>query len=44
MPKTAIFVVMTVVMVVLASALGACSKCDIPDLVPKFCRTGPPAH
>jgi hypothetical protein len=29
--------------ILLASAAGACSKCDIPDLLPKFCRTGPAA-
>jgi hypothetical protein len=30
-----------VIVVVLASATGACSKCEIPDLLPKFCKTGP---
>ncbi len=25
-------------------ALGACSKCDVPDLLPKMCRTGPAAN
>jgi len=34
-----------VILIVLVSAVGGCSKCEIPDLVPKFCRTGPPpAH
>lgn len=34
-----------VIMMLLASGLAACSKCEVPDLVPKFCRTGPPpAH
>jgi hypothetical protein len=31
----------------LGSAVGACSsnwKCDIPDLLPKFCRAGPAAR
>jgi hypothetical protein len=30
-----------VIAILLASAMGACSKCDVPDLLPKFCRTGP---
>jgi hypothetical protein len=30
-----------VIVFLLASAMGACSKCDVPDLLPKFCRTGP---
>jgi hypothetical protein len=33
-----------VIAVWLGSTVGACSgnwKCDIPDLLPKFCRTGP---
>jgi hypothetical protein len=30
-----------VIAVTLAAGTGACSKCDIPDLLPKFCRTGP---
>lgn len=30
-----------VIAVLLASSAGACSKCDIPSLLPKFCRTGP---
>ncbi len=30
-----------VVLILLASAMGACSKCDVPDLLPKFCRTRP---
>jgi len=25
----------------LGMAVGACSKCDVPDLLPKMCRTGP---
>jgi hypothetical protein len=25
----------------LGLALGACSKCDIPDLLPKSCKAGP---
>jgi hypothetical protein len=33
---------MVVVAVLLASAAGACSKCDFPDLLPKVCRTGGP--
>jgi hypothetical protein len=24
----------------LGSALGACSKCDVPGLLPKMCKTG----
>jgi hypothetical protein len=28
-----------VIAIVLASAVSACSKCDISDLLPKFCRT-----
>jgi hypothetical protein len=24
----------------LGSAMGACSKCEIPDLLPKICKTG----
>jgi hypothetical protein len=24
----------------LGLALGACSKCDVPDLLPKSCKTG----
>jgi hypothetical protein len=30
----------------LGSAIGACTnwKCEIPDLLPKFCRVGPAAH
>jgi hypothetical protein len=30
-----------VIVLLLASSMGACSKCDIPDLLPKFCRSGP---
>jgi len=26
--------------VALGLALGACSKCDVPDLLPKSCKTG----
>ena len=26
--------------VLLGSAMGACSKCEIPDLLPKMCKTG----
>jgi hypothetical protein len=26
--------------VLLGSAVGACSKCEIPDLLPKICKTG----
>jgi hypothetical protein len=29
-----------VLAVALGLALGACSKCDIPDLLPKSCKTG----
>ena len=25
----------------LGVALGACSKCEIPDLLPQMCKTGP---
>ena len=25
----------------LGLGLGACSKCDIPDLLPKTCKAGP---
>jgi hypothetical protein len=25
----------------LGCGLGACSKCDIPDLLPKTCKAGP---
>jgi hypothetical protein len=32
------------VVILLASAMGACSKCDVPDLLPKFCRTGPASN
>jgi hypothetical protein len=31
---------MVVIAALLASAAGACSKCDVPDLLPKVCRTG----
>jgi hypothetical protein len=24
----------------LGLALGACSKCDVPDMLPKSCKTG----
>jgi len=30
-----------VIAMLLVSAMGACSKCDVPDLLPKFCRAGP---
>lgn len=30
-----------VVLISLGSAVGACSKCDVPDMLPKFCRAGP---
>jgi hypothetical protein len=26
--------------VVMGLALGACSKCDVPDWLPKSCKTG----
>jgi len=26
--------------VALGLGLGACSKCEIPDLIPKMCKTG----
>jgi hypothetical protein len=29
-----------VIAILLASAMGACSKCDTLDLLPKFCKTG----
>ena len=29
-----------VIAILLGLAVGACSKCDIPDLLPKLCRTG----
>jgi hypothetical protein len=29
--------------VALGLALGACSKCEIPDLLPKMCKAGPAA-
>lgn len=29
------------VLVSLGWAMGACSKCDVPDLLPKLCRAGP---
>lgn len=25
----------------LGLALGACSKCEVPGLLPKMCKTGP---
>lgn len=28
------------VAVALGLALGACSKCDVPDMLPKSCKTG----
>jgi len=33
-----IWVVLLVV--TLGMAVGACSKCDVPDLLPKMCKTG----
>ncbi len=30
-----------VVAISLGLAVGACSKCDVPDMLPKFCRAGP---
>jgi hypothetical protein len=27
--------------ILLGLSLGACSKCDVPDMLPKSCRTGP---
>jgi hypothetical protein len=30
-----------VIVILLASAMGACSKCEMPDLLPKFCKSGP---
>lgn len=38
MHKTAI----VVIMMALAAGMAACTKCDLPDLTPKFCRSGPP--
>jgi hypothetical protein len=29
-----------VIAISLGLALGACSKCEIPDLLPKMCKTG----
>ena len=29
--------------VALGLGLGACSKCEIPDLLPKMCKAGPAA-
>jgi len=29
-----------VIVLALGSALGACSKCEFPDLLPKMCKTG----
>jgi hypothetical protein len=26
--------------VLLGSAMGGCSKCEVPDLLPKMCKTG----
>jgi hypothetical protein len=28
------------VVIALGLALGACTKCDVPDLLPKTCKTG----
>jgi hypothetical protein len=30
-----------VIAILLASAMVACSRCEMPDLVPKFCKSGP---
>ena len=32
---------MVLIAVSLGLGLGACSKCDIPDLLPKTCKAGP---
>jgi hypothetical protein len=29
------------VAVLFGLSLGACSKCDVPDMLPKACRSGP---
>jgi hypothetical protein len=31
-----------VIAIALGAGMGACSKCDVPDLLPKFCRPGGP--
>jgi hypothetical protein len=31
---------MVLIAVLLGSTVGACSKCEIPDLLPKICKTG----
>jgi len=33
-------VLAVLIVVSLGIALGACSKCDVPDLFPKACKTG----
>jgi len=30
-----------VIALLLGSAMGACSKCEVPDLLPKICKAGP---
>jgi hypothetical protein len=30
-----------VIAISLGLALGACSKCEVPDLLPKMCKSGP---
>ena len=34
----------TALLIGLGLMLGACSKCDIPDWLPKLCRAGPPVQ
>jgi hypothetical protein len=31
---------MALIAISLGLAMGACSKCEIPDLLPKMCKTG----
>ncbi len=31
---------MVLIAISLAFGMGACSKCEIPDLLPKLCKTG----
>jgi len=33
-------IVTTLIAIALGLAVGACSKCEIPDLLPKMCKTG----
>jgi hypothetical protein len=33
-------IVTVLIAISLGSAVGACSKCEIPDLLPKMCKTG----